>query len=241
MRAQTIRRLLQPSVLILVAANLVPLVGVIAWGWDAFLLLMLYWMETAVIAFWTVVRIAGLPPRAVSGLGFDSGQRTLTPVGLALVVAANAAMFMGIHFVFLWQLFGGEWPHHVHSLADFDDQVVIASGLWIPLVVLFVGRGVLMLLEVMAPSLRRLFRLPPPPPRPAMLGEAEAVLVGLYARVFVMQVTIILGAWLALVVGTAGAYALLIVVKTAVDVAFETCGDAIETAWRKAKDKVERV
>jgi hypothetical protein len=45
------RHLLRPSVLILVAANLVPLVGVIFWGWDAFVLLMLYWLETAVIAF----------------------------------------------------------------------------------------------------------------------------------------------------------------------------------------------
>jgi hypothetical protein len=45
------RLLLRPSVLILVAANLVPLIGVIFWGWDAFVLLMLYWLETAVIAF----------------------------------------------------------------------------------------------------------------------------------------------------------------------------------------------
>ena len=39
------RLLLRPSVLILVAANLVPLIGVIFWGWDAFVLLMLYWLE----------------------------------------------------------------------------------------------------------------------------------------------------------------------------------------------------
>ena len=38
------RYLLQPSSLILIAANLVPLVGVIFWDWDAFVLLMLYWL-----------------------------------------------------------------------------------------------------------------------------------------------------------------------------------------------------
>jgi len=52
------RYLLLPSTLILLAANLVPLIGVFMWGWDAFVLLVLYWLETAVIAFWTVVRIA---------------------------------------------------------------------------------------------------------------------------------------------------------------------------------------
>jgi hypothetical protein len=36
------RRLLQPAILLLLAANLVPILGVIAWDWDAFVLLMLY-------------------------------------------------------------------------------------------------------------------------------------------------------------------------------------------------------
>ena len=49
-----------PSVLILVAANLLPIVGVVFWGWDAFVLLMLYWLETAVIGFWTIVRVVDL-------------------------------------------------------------------------------------------------------------------------------------------------------------------------------------
>src|SRR5262245_21233935 len=51
--------LLQPAPLILLAANLVPLVGVLVCDWDAFVLLMLYWLETAVIAFWTILRNRG--------------------------------------------------------------------------------------------------------------------------------------------------------------------------------------
>lgn len=50
MRTNLPVKLLYPSTLILVAANLVPLLGIAFWMWDVFLLLSLYWMETAVRA-----------------------------------------------------------------------------------------------------------------------------------------------------------------------------------------------
>ncbi|MBN8964880.1 MAG: hypothetical protein J0H89_05750, partial [Rhizobiales bacterium] len=40
----------EPGTIITLIANLVPLIGVLAWGWDAFLLLTLYWMETVIVA-----------------------------------------------------------------------------------------------------------------------------------------------------------------------------------------------
>ena len=88
------------------------------------------------------------------------------------------------------------------------------------------------------PRLRRLFRLAPrrPDKRAAMLGPAETVLFGLYARIFVMQVTIILGGWFALMAGTIGAYVFLIALKTAIDVAFQVGAGAIK-AWLEAKAK----
>jgi len=33
-----------------------PLYGVLYWQWDTFQLLMLSWMETVVLAFWTLMR-----------------------------------------------------------------------------------------------------------------------------------------------------------------------------------------
>jgi hypothetical protein len=36
--------------------NMTPLYGVLYWQWDTFQLLMLYWMETVVLAFWTLMR-----------------------------------------------------------------------------------------------------------------------------------------------------------------------------------------
>lgn len=232
------RYLLQPATLILVAANLVPLIGVFLWGWDAFILLILYWLETAVIAFWTVVRIATMPRDALGDIRFEGSDKPASPLALAAFVTVHAGIFMAVHFMFLWELFAGDWARRIHGPREFVDQIVIATGLWLPLLLLFLVRGALMLFA--APFLTRLFRHAPrhDDRRPA-LSRSETVLFGLYVRIFIMQVTIILGAWFALAIGTAGAYAFLVMVKTAIDVAFQVGGDALYAAWLKVKDKAK--
>ena len=46
------------TALALVAANLIPLVGVLAFGWDVASLLFIYWLESAVVGFFNVLRMA---------------------------------------------------------------------------------------------------------------------------------------------------------------------------------------
>ena len=36
--------------------NVTPLYGVLYWQWDTFQLLMFCWMETVILAFWTLMR-----------------------------------------------------------------------------------------------------------------------------------------------------------------------------------------
>ena len=228
--------LTKPSVVILIVANLIPTIGVMLWGWDAFVLLMLYWLETAVIAFWTVVRIAITPRSQLGGMKFDGADKPASPLALAAFFTLHAGIFMGVHFMFLWELFSGDWSRKIHGLGDFVNQLIVATGLWVPLLVLFVARGLLMMFGTAEPALRRMFRLAPARvEKRGALTRLEALLFGLYARILVMQVTIIIGAWFALLVGTAGAYILLIVVKTAIDVALQTFAEAIHAAWQKTK------
>jgi hypothetical protein len=231
------RALLQPSALILLAANLVPLVGVIAWGWDAFVLLMLYWLETAVIAFWTIVRIATMPASALANLQIESkGNRPASPVGFAAFLTLHAGIFMGVHFLFLWELFAGEWSRRIHGVRAFVDQMVIGTGLWLPLLVLFVVRGAFILFDVARPALWRKLRLVEPKPASTQaLGPGESMIFGLYIRIFVMQATMIFGAWFALLAGTAGALAILILVKTALDLCFQVLAERFWSAWMRAK------
>jgi hypothetical protein len=229
----------KPSAIALLAANLTPLVGVVFWGWDAFVLLMLYWLETAVIAFWTIVRIALTPRDALGGIHFEGSDKPAAPLALAAFFTVHAGIFMGVHFMFLWALFSGAWSKKIHGVHDFVDQIVVGTGLWLPLLVLFVVRGALMTFAAAEPSLRRLFRLAPrrPDRNASQLGPAETVLFGLYVRIFVMQLTILLGAWFALLMGTIGAYIFLIAVKSAIDIALQAGGEALSVAWLKAKAK----
>ncbi len=45
------------SVIALIAANFIPIFGVLFFGWDLFTLLILYWAESAVIGFYTIFKL----------------------------------------------------------------------------------------------------------------------------------------------------------------------------------------
>jgi hypothetical protein len=73
-----------------------------------------------------------------------------------------------------------------------------------------------------------------------VLGSDASIVIGLYIRIFVMQVTIILGAWVALLAGTAGALVLLILVKTAIELSFDKLEDRLLAAGAAAKAEREK-
>ncbi len=215
------RYLFHPSTLALIVANLIPLYGVLAWGWDPFLLLMLYWMDTVIIGLWTIATIAILPPGAFGPI-FVNGKPTYGRFPRVAFFLVHAGMFAGIHFLFLWIIFAGAWARKVHGVATFVGQIVLASGLWVPLAALFVSRGVSFLfLELYPDLLPKLARLVSERPvRPQPPGRDPAgLLLGFYGRIFLMQIVIIFGAMLAFALGTMAPFILLIVIKTAADVA----------------------
>jgi len=60
------------SVAMLVLSNLVPLIGVWFFGWNRWSIVFLYWMESAVIGFYTILKMImakGVPKKPVTGLG----------------------------------------------------------------------------------------------------------------------------------------------------------------------------
>ena len=73
-------RLCKPSSLPTIAVNAVPIIGILLWRWDAFLLLILYWMETAILGFWCQSAFKIDP---VSASNFDPFERRILAVALA--------------------------------------------------------------------------------------------------------------------------------------------------------------
>src|SRR4051794_8906883 len=45
------------SAILLVVANLIPLVGVLFFGWSLWTILVLYWVENGIVGFWNIPRI----------------------------------------------------------------------------------------------------------------------------------------------------------------------------------------
>lgn len=221
-----------PSTLILVVANLVPLAGVLWWGWDAFILLILYWFETVIIAFWTIVRIAVGPAIPVSGGKDGRGGLMSVPgmtgrLAMAAFFTVHSGIFITVHFVFLWSLFSGGWNERVHGVGAFLSDIVLGTGLWLPLLVLFLVRGYM----VFGAAIRR---------RLGFVDDAEAdhpaaPIAGLYVRIFVMQVTIIAGGWFVIMLGdTIGPLVLLVLAKTVAEVYFDPMIDKQSKADAKA-------
>lgn len=201
---------------IVLISNLIPLIGVVYCGWSTFVLLMLYWAETVIIAFWTLMRIliGGDFSRNVFGEIFGR----LFMFGFFLV---HASGFMLGHFIFLWAFYSGKPGRNTQlseaffqTLPDeFWNGIVIANGLLIPLAVSFIGRGVAFVIEMSKlPLWKRLVDQDSAEDR-----SAGALVGGLYTRIIIMHLVILGGAALAQKYGALAPLVLLIAAKTFID------------------------
>lgn len=226
-------KLLHPSTLVLIAANLLPLLGIVFWGWDAFLLLVLYWLETLVIGFWTILAVAVTPPDAPAKTAQGASTRQTSRFFLVPFFIVHAGIFMSVHFMFLWSLFSGDWAKRVHDPADFIRVIVIATGLWVPLVALFVSRGFSFLFAIYA---ARQGPVGSPPGADGRRKPAveDAVVNGFYSRIIVMHLTILAGGFVALALGSLAPLIVLVALKTGIDVRLHLKNDFPDAAKPRA-------
>ena len=211
------------SALVLIAVNLIPLVGVAFWGWSLMMILVLYWIESGIVGAINVFKIA----RASGGtdgspISVNGNRVTIRISGLASSMSrgpvigffiVHYGIFWGVHgiFVFLLPLFAGmanpvvdpSEPGFGLGPMDFGplplDGLLIATGLLaashtISYFVNFIGRG-------------EYLRVTP-------AGQMMSV----YGRVIVLHVTIVAGAGVIALFGTPlAALVLLVGVKTVID------------------------
>ena len=99
------------AVVLLIAVNLVPLAGVIWWGWNVYSLLVLYWIENGIIGILNVPKILRAEGEVVSGGATFrmSGRSGLARGAMVAFFVLHYGIFWAVHgiFVFLLPLFIG--------------------------------------------------------------------------------------------------------------------------------------
>ncbi|MGZ8201829.1 MAG: DUF6498-containing protein [Burkholderiales bacterium] len=180
-----------PSTLALVAANLLPLAGVLLFGWNLAAVMVLYWAESAVIGFYTVLKMCVVGKLgAIVGVPFFLG---------------HFGGFMAAHFAFVYGLFihgGGTALPDVGAFAELRE---IFLPLWPALVGLLVSHGISFFVNFIGEREHE--------------GNSMSELMTVpYKRLVVMHVTVILGGWIVLALGTPSpALLVLISMKIFVD------------------------
>src|SRR5882672_10492559 len=118
---------LRPSVIALVAANLVPLVGVFVFHWEVFPLLFLFWMENVVVGVSNVLKMLFAAP--------SDPVRWAAKLFIIPFFCVHYGGFALVHGVFVIAFFGGG-PKDQHGLFPSVDtlrQIVIQNQLGWPL------------------------------------------------------------------------------------------------------------
>lgn len=87
--------------LALMAANLIPLYGVLAWGWDAVNLVILFWIENLIIGGYVMLRMVVLSP--------------LKGIVLSYIFQIHFSIFCAFHggFIYLMLYDTGIWPEQM--------------------------------------------------------------------------------------------------------------------------------
>lgn len=93
----------RPSVIALILANLVPVGGVLFFGWEVFPLMFLFWSENVVVGVFNVLKMV------FAGGGGAAGQAA--KIFCIPFFCIHYGMFTFVHGVFVIALFGGGFGH----------------------------------------------------------------------------------------------------------------------------------
>ncbi len=195
------------SVISLIAVNLFPLFGVLFLHWSLFAVMFLYWLESAIIGFFNI-------PKMVKAEGKNTANFTINDKPISKVSKITAipffiihyGMFMAVHGVFVFVLFG---PINVS-----------AWELFLGFLFLFISHGLSYKFNFLA---NQEFKK-------VSFGEQ---MMKPYSRIIIMHLTILFGGAGAKALGAPPlALIVMIVIKTAIDLASHMREHDLFTNWR---------
>jgi hypothetical protein len=186
----------RPSVIALLAANFIPLVCVIAFEWDVFPLMLLFWTENLIIGGFNILKMLACQTGGTSA--------ALSKLFLVPFFTVHYGMFTLVHGVFVVTLFGGG-TNHSGLGPDMIFAALREQQLVVPVLALAVSHGVSFATNYLRRGEYRTVTLP-------------QLMFQPYGRIVILHVTILGGGFLMLALKspTLG-LAFLVVVKCVVD------------------------
>ena len=177
-----------------------PLAGVLWWGWDAFALIALFWVENVVVGLFFILRMLCLDPRAP---GHWAAKSVMVPF-----FCVHYGGFTAIHGAFVFEMLGGKrYQVRGFDLLEPAARVVADYGLWLPLAALVASHLFSFLWNYLYRGEFRRANLPQLMARP-------------YVRVVVLHLAIILGGFGAAALGSP-VWALLVLLALKIGLDFK--------------------
>jgi hypothetical protein len=197
------------AVAALIVANLIPLVGVLFFGWNVWMILIVYWLENGVVGVFNVLKML----KAEGAPGDSSASWTMNGRPVNDVAKAGLIPFFVVHYGIFWVVHGVfvfMLPVFGSMESDAVDMTTGFEPLTIPFAVLAltISHGVSYRFNFVKGGEYR---------RVSAAGQMFAP----YGRLVVLHVTIIIGGMAIAFTGApAAVVAILVVLKTALDVGF---------------------
>ena len=157
---------LNASSLALIIGNLIPIIGVLFFGWELFPLILLYWLENVVIGVFTAIKM----------LTCSGSEHLSQRIFMTAFFSVHYGMFCFGHGTFVVNLFGGEIDSLESAL-----QIISQNGLLIALIALVISHGFSFLKNFMLRGERRQL-------------SVSTIMFSPYKRIIVLHVFIIFGA-----------------------------------------------
>ena len=178
------------SAIPLILANIVPLLGVMFWHWSLFSIMLIYWLENAIIGFYNIPKMLMI------------GGVLAVPMVLFFVI--HYGIFMIVHLAFIFAIFGGlmSSPHRVQHFSipvAFDGTTILAF------ISLFVSHGISFFSNFVGKEEYECSTIP-------------KQMITPYGRIVIMHVTLILGGFFAMALGAPPlALAVMVLLKIGAD------------------------
>ena len=206
----------KPSIITLIIANLFPLIGVIFFKWDAFYVVLLYWVENLIVGFYTILKIF-----------FAKAEHNIARV-FRLFPAAFFTLhyggFCGAHGLFILFLFGKKefdpipgnnaWPCifvFLQLLINVIRQLftVVPKEMLFILAALFVSHGVGFVNNYLLND-------------SYLTAKTQKLMHEPYPRIFVLHIAIIFGGFATMALGSPiGLLIVFILLKTAFEFSWQ--------------------